>query len=77
MFRSMDLTLKISQLLMLFHKVLLWEHFLLYIKDLDTAIKFCQVHHFADDINLLRISNIIKGAATDMRYLARSNFFRS
>ena len=26
--------------------------FLLYINDLDQAIKFCKVHHFADDTNL-------------------------
>ena len=26
--------------------------FLLYIKDLNQAIKFCKVHHFADDNNL-------------------------
>ena len=34
--------------------------FLLHINDLDTAIKFCKVHHLADDINLLHISNSIK-----------------
>ena len=33
---------------------------LLYINDLRTAIKFCRVHHFADDSNLLHISNSIK-----------------
>ena len=33
---------------------------LLYINDLHTAIKFCWVHHFADDTNLLHISNSIK-----------------
>ena len=27
--------------------------FLLYINDLNQAIKFCEVHHFADDTNLL------------------------
>ena len=27
--------------------------FLLYINDLNQAIKFCKVHHFADDTNLL------------------------
>ena len=26
--------------------------FLLYINDLNQAIKFCKVHHFADDTNL-------------------------
>ena len=34
--------------------------FLLYINDLDTAIKFCNVHHVADDTNLLHISKFIK-----------------
>ena len=33
--------------------------FVLYIKVLPTAIKFCKVHHFADDTNLLHISNSI------------------
>ena len=27
--------------------------FLLYMTDLNRAIKFCKVHHFADDTNLL------------------------
>ena len=34
--------------------------FLLYINDLNQAIKFCKVHHFADDNNLLCLSNSIK-----------------
>ena len=34
--------------------------FLLYINDLNQAIKFCKVHHFADDTNLLHLSNSIK-----------------
>ena len=34
--------------------------FLLYINDLNQAIKFCKVHHFADDANLLCLSNSIK-----------------
>ena len=33
---------------------------LLYINDLHTAMKFCKFHHFADDTNLLNISNSIK-----------------
>ena len=33
--------------------------FLLYINDLNQAIKFCKVHHFADDINLSCLSNSI------------------
>ena len=35
-------------------------YFLLYINDLHTAIKFCKVHHFADDTYLLHISKSIK-----------------
>ena len=33
--------------------------FLLYINDLNQAIKFCKVHHFADDTNLLCLGNSI------------------
>ena len=34
--------------------------FLLYINDLNQAIKFCKVHHFADDTNLLYLGKSIK-----------------
>ena len=34
--------------------------FLIYINDLNTAIKHFKVHHFADDMNLLHINNSIK-----------------
>ena len=34
--------------------------FLSYINYLNQAIKFCKVHHFADDTNLLHLSNSIK-----------------
>ena len=34
--------------------------FLLYINNLHTAIKFCKVHHFADDTNNLHINKSIK-----------------
>ena len=34
--------------------------FLLNINDANRAIKFCKVHHFADDTNLLCLSNSIK-----------------
>ena len=34
--------------------------FLLYINDLNQAIKFCKVYHFADDTNLLYLTNSIK-----------------
>ena len=33
---------------------------LLYINDLNQAIKFCKVHHFADDTNLLYLDKSIK-----------------
>ena len=34
--------------------------FLLYTNDLNQAITFCKVYHFADDTNLLCLSNSIK-----------------
>ena len=34
--------------------------FLLYINYLNLAIKYCKVHHFADDANLLYTNNSIK-----------------
>ena len=47
--------------------------FLLYINDLNQTIKFCKVHHFADDINLLYLSNSIKKlnklVNTDLKHL--------
>ena len=47
--------------------------FLLHINDLNQAIKFCKVHHFVDDINLLCLSNTIKKlnklVNTDLKYL--------
>ena len=33
---------------------------LLYINDLNQAIKFCKTHHFADDTNLLCLGNSIQ-----------------
>ena len=33
--------------------------FLIYINDLNHAIKFCKVHHFADDTNLLHFSKSV------------------
>ena len=49
--------------------------FLLYINDLNQAIKFCKVHHFADDINLLCLSNSIKKlnklVNADLKHLAK------
>ena len=34
--------------------------FLRYIDDLNQAIKFCKVHHFADDANFLYLGKFIK-----------------
>ena len=34
--------------------------FPIYINDLNTAIKHCKVHRFADDTNLLHINDSIK-----------------
>ena len=34
--------------------------FLLYINDLNQVIKFCKIHHFADDTNLLHLDKSIK-----------------
>ena len=34
--------------------------FFIYINDLNTAIKHCKVHHFADDTNLLHINDSVK-----------------
>ena len=34
--------------------------FLLYINNLNQAIRFCKFHHFADETNLLYLSNSIK-----------------
>ena len=34
--------------------------FLFYVNDLNQAMKFCKVYHFADDTNLLYPSNLIK-----------------
>ena len=43
--------------------------FLLYINNLNQAIKFCKVHHFADDTNLLCLSNSIKKLSKLVIYL--------
>ena len=48
--------------------------FLLCINDLNQAIKFCKVHDFADDTNLLCLSNSIKKLSklvnADLKHLA-------
>ena len=33
--------------------------FLAYINDLNQALKFCKVHHFADDTNLIHFSKSV------------------
>ena len=47
--------------------------FLLHKNDLNQAIEFCKVHHFADDTNLLCLSNSIKKVNklvnTDLKHL--------
>ena len=48
--------------------------FLIYINDLNNAIKFCKVHHFADDTNLLHfnksVNKLNKLVILDMKNLA-------
>ena len=34
--------------------------FLIYISDLNCAIRYCSVHHFADDTNVLHYNNSVK-----------------
>ena len=47
--------------------------FLIYINDLNKAIKFCKVYHFADDTNLLKICNspkkLQKHVNLDLKFL--------
>ena len=43
------------------------------LNDLNQALKFCRVHHFADDTNLLCLSNSIKKLNklnADLKHLA-------
>ena len=48
--------------------------FLLYVNNLNQAIKFCKIHHYAKDTNLLCFSNSItklnKLVNADLKYLA-------
>ena len=48
--------------------------FLLYINDLNQAIKFCKLHHFADDTDLLcpsySIKKLNKLVNADLQHLA-------
>ena len=48
----------------------------LYINDLNQAKKFCKVHHFADDINLLCLSNLSQKTEQGSQCLLKqSNLF--
>ena len=57
-------------------RVLYWVHyfFKFYINDLHFAIKYCKVHQFADDTNLLNFNNFIKKinkqVGHDLKYLS-------
>ena len=42
--------------------------FLIYINDLYTSIKFCKVHHFADDTNLLHFTDSVKSLNKSINY---------
>ena len=48
--------------------------FLIYINGLQFAIKYCKVHHFADDTNLLNFNNFIrkinKQVVHDLKYIS-------
>ena len=48
--------------------------FLIYINDLNHAVKYCKVHHFADDTNLLHINTSARKLnrllSLDMKYLS-------
>ena len=48
--------------------------FLIYINDLHFAMKYCKVHHFADDTDLLNFNNSIKKinnhVGHDLKYLS-------
>ena len=48
--------------------------FLIYINDLNDAIKCCKVHHFVDDTNLLHFNSSTKKlnrlVNLDMKYLS-------
>ena len=54
-------------------KVQSLAHFLIYIINLNHAIKFCKVHHFADDTNLhhfrIPVNKLNKYTSLDMKNL--------
>ena len=41
---------------------------LIYINDLHVAIKYVEVHHFADDTNLLNVSNCVRSINKQVNY---------
>ena len=47
--------------------------FLWYINNLNQAIKFCKFHHFADDTNLLCMSNSIKKIRKTSQYWLKAS----
>ena len=47
--------------------------FLLYVDDLNRAVKFCKVHHFADHTNLFCLSNYQKTEQTSQCWLKASS----
>ena len=42
--------------------------FLIYINDLNQAMKFSRVHHFADDTNLLLVDNSLKNIKKNINH---------
>ena len=42
--------------------------FLIYINDLHVAIKYSEVHHFADDTNLLNFNSCVKSINKQVNY---------
>ena len=42
--------------------------FLIYINDLHAAIKYSEVHHFADDTNLLNFNSCVKSINKQVNY---------
>ena len=46
--------------------------FLIYVNDLHVAIKYSEVHHFADDSNLLNFNSCIKSINRQVNYDLKS-----
>ena len=46
--------------------------FLIYINDLHVAIKYSEVHHFADDTNLLNFSSCVKPINKQVNYYLKN-----